>query len=124
MDIQELRTQIEAFLADYPDVEKFKIGKTANWEDRENDYQEQGYNKVLRLSTDKAEKISETETTLNSYFRFESKYRNKCDNERNGGGSPDATILYIALKMKDINVQHLNEFEIIDKYFANGNNKE
>lgn len=48
MDIQRLRTKIEGFLNDHADVEKFKIGKTGNWDEREDDYQENGYHKVIK----------------------------------------------------------------------------
>lgn len=123
MDIHVLRTKIEEFLNDHTDVEKFKIGKTGNWDEREDDYQEDGYHKVIKLCSGEAKEISDAEITLTKYFRKDSTHKDKCDNQRDGGGSSNATILYIALKMNDISIEHLSEFEIYDQYFSYTNNK-
>ena len=122
MNIQLIRTQIEAFLDDHIDVEKFKIGKTSNLATREDDYQENGYHKVIKICSGEAKEISDAEIALTRYFRDDSKYKERCDNRRDGGGSSDATILYIALRINDISIQHLNEFEVYEQYFSCINN--
>lgn len=122
MNIQLIRTQIEAFLDDHIDVEKFKIGKTSNLDTREDDYQENGYHKVIKICSGEAKEISDAEIALTKYFRDDSKYKERCDNRRDGGGSSDATILYIALRINDISIQHLNEFEVYEQYFSCINN--
>jgi len=122
MNIQLIRTQIEAFLDDHIDVEKFKIGKTSNLDTREDDYQENGYHKVIKICSGEAKEISDAEIALTRYFRDDSKYKERCDNRRDGGGSSDATILYIALRINDISIQHLNEFEVYEQYFSCINN--
>lgn len=122
MNIQLIRTQIEAFLDDHIDVEKFKIGKTSNLDTREDDYQENGYHKVIKICSGEAKEISDAEIALTKYFRDDSKYKERCDNRRDGGGSSDATILYIALRINDIFIQHLNEFEVYEQYFSCINN--
>lgn len=122
MNIQLIRTQIEAFLDDHIDVEKFKIGKTSNLDTREDDYQENGYHKVIKICSGEAKEISDAEIALTKYFRDDSKYKERCDNRRDGGGSSDATILYIALRINDISIQHLNEFEVYEQFFSCINN--
>ena len=122
MNIQLIRTQIEAFLDDHTDVEMFKIGKTSNLNIREDDYQENGYHKVIKICSGEAKEISDAEIVLTKYFRDDSKYKERCDNRRDGGGSSDATILYIALRINDISIQHLNEFEVYEQYFSCINN--
>ena len=122
MVIQQLCIQIDKLLDDHTDVEKFKIGKTSNLDTREDDYQENGYHKVIKICSGEAKEISDAEIALTKYFRDDSKYKKRCDNRRDGGGSSDATILYIALRINDISIQHLNEFEVYEQYFSCINN--
>lgn len=122
MVIQQLCIQIDKLLDDHTDVEMFKIGKTSNLDIREDDYQENGYHKVIKICSGNAKEISDAEIALTKYFRDDSKYKDGCDNQRVGGGSSDATLLYIALKMDDISIQHLNEFEVYEPYFSCTNN--
>lgn len=119
MELQDLCVKIDQFLDEYTDVEKFKIGKTNNIEEREDDYHVDNYHFVQELCIGTSSDISKAEIYLTKHFREESRHKERCDNKRDGGGSPDATLLYIALKMKDASIQHLNEREaMIEKYFS------
>ena len=120
MELKILYNQIEKFLDDYTAIEKFKIGKTENVEDREDDYYIDGYNFVFPLCSGEKDSISQTEKDLIKYFTETSRHKEKCENEQQGGGSPNADTLYIAVKIKDPSVNDLNIKEYIsDKYFSN-----
>lgn len=120
MEIQNLCNLIDRILDEYATVKRFKIGKTDNLENREEDYHEDGYNFIHPLYTGEKEEISQAEKDLIKYFTEMSRHKDKCVNEQEGGGSPDATMLYLAIEMEEVSVKDLNIKElIIDKYFSN-----
>ena len=120
MKIQDLCNLIDQILDEYATVKRFKIGKTDNLENREEDYHEKGYNFIHPLYTGEKEEISQAEKDLIKYFTETSRHKNKCTNKQEGGGSPDATMLYLAIEKEDASINDLNIKELIlDKYFSN-----
>lgn len=118
MEIKTLCIQIDKLLDEYTTVESFKIGKTSDPNAREDDYILEGYPLFHVIHTGEKEEISSAEKDLINYFTTQSRHKDKCDNMHKGGGAPDATMLYIALKVKDFSLNDLNIQEyIFDKYF-------
>lgn len=118
MEIQQLFIQIDKFLDDYTNVESFKIGKTDDPKAREEDYHVEDYSFFHVIAVGEKKEISKAEKDLILYFMTQSRHKEKCANEQEGGGSPNATMLYIALKIKDISIKDLNtKTYIFDKYF-------
>ena len=122
MEIQQLCIQIDKLLDEYTKVESFKIGKTNDPKAREDDYHVDDYAFFKVIDEGSEKEISEAEKDLIHYFTIQSRHKKKCANKQEGGGSPDATMLYIALKIKDISINDLNiKTYIFDKYFSNAN---
>lgn len=84
------------------DIEYFKIGKTANPDERfaGEDYDNFHYASIIAHCDDSAI-ITQAEEDLISYFQKHKSLKDKCRNEQLGGGSPDATYLYIVAVEKD-----------------------
>lgn len=78
------------------DIMCFKVGKTANPDDRfaNDEYDNFQYASII-AHCDDSEIITQAEVDLINYFRNHKNLNKKCYNEQLGGGSPDATYLYI-----------------------------
>lgn len=84
------------------EIKSFKIGKTANPDERftSEDYDHFHYASIIAHCNDSAI-ITQAEEDLISYFQKHKSLKDKCCNEQLGGGSPDATYLYIVAGRED-----------------------
>lgn len=121
--IKLLKNEIDSFLTKHKKFSSFKIGKTGNLDYRRKEYYELGFQFVWEIATGEAQIITNTEKGLIKYFTNESPHKYKCLNEQEGGGSNNATILYIAIKAEnlDINDLHDDTFPISDNLPINLN---
>ena len=105
--LEEIRDWIEEELSSFSELIEFKIGKASDCEERfETYYQPKGYQSYIELATGSPLSVSDGEGTLLDYFLDHPKWKDKCANERNGGGgNPNADHLYLVVdyKVDDIN---------------------
>lgn len=86
----------------------FYIGKTNDCNSRSCDYENEGFAFFWEFAKGDCITINQGEIDLIDYFKEESSLKSKCLNEESGGaGSPDATYLYVAVKIEGI--KHIDE---------------
>lgn len=98
----------------------FYIGKTDDCNSRSCDHENEGFAFFWEFAKGDCITINEGEIDLINYFKKESSLKSKCLNEKGGGaGNPNATYLYVTIKINGIKQIHelnddsLNPFEPI-----------
>lgn len=107
--IELLKSEIDSFLTKHKKYNSFIIGKTENLYKRREDYYESGYQFVWEIAIGESQIITKTEKDLIKYFTTKSTHKDKCLNKQEGGGSNNATILYIAIKAKNLDINDLHD---------------
>lgn len=105
--VENLKIALYNFLKSYSNLEKFYIGKTANYDERERVHKDdEGYNFMWKVAEGDSDAINSAEKLLISYFTklMPSKIANK---NEGGGGNEKANILYLCVKAKINNVDEL-----------------
>ena len=115
MKLQDLCTKIDSFLTENPDYFVFKIGKTDDIEARQEAPEYKGY-RLWHLLNGTPKEVSDAEIYLINYFMKTSTHKNKCQNNRSGGGSDEADKVYIAVKKENFTINDVCKDEtMIDK---------
>lgn len=109
--LEEIKEWVEGKLGSFSHLKKFKIGKTDKQENRfANGYQGEGYDKLLLLASGSPKAVNEGEMLLVDYFLNHSIWKDKCANERNGGGgNPNADHLYLVVDYEVDDINFLDE---------------
>lgn len=107
-EFEKIRIWVENKLCSFSHLIEFAIGKSKDCEERfKTYYQPKGYNDYIVLAKGNPNSINKGEEFLINYFLQHSKWKEKIENEREGGGGNNkASYLYLAIKY---NVKEFDE---------------
>lgn len=108
-EIEDLILKIEDLLSN-SNYKEFYIGKTDDLERRKKEHEDEGYNFFWEIAQGTPDIINEGEKKLIDYFKNSSSVKNKCKNENEGGGgTSQATFLYLAVRAEIKNIHDLSD---------------